>query len=308
MHFSKTCVEKILKNIFYTGKFLWRNKEYQGTHEVIIPKEHLRAVFNREKGGFSRRPKGSLSSFLRCANPECQCQIIYDPKKKVNKTTGETRDFPYYHCSDGKRIHRDAGEKQININEDKIFDQFGIAIGDISITEDLASAISAALRKTHEKAVVAHKRTMESYKHAIKKTEADEDGAYHDLKSRLIEEDFYHRQIQKIRNERRHFEGLLEQSQLIITGAFYETAEKILELAKMAESLWKSRSSQEKVEMLKMVLSNPALDGLNVRYDLNPPFKVLSLMKGNENWCPLVDDYRTAVMESLAQGVDFTLS
>ena len=223
LHFTKPCVEKILKNPFYTGKFLWMGKEYQGNHPQIIPREHLRAVFNRELGRFSRRPKGSMSSFLRCGDVECKCQIIYDPKRKNNKTTGELKVFHYYHCSDGKRIHRDAGEKQVNINEVNIFDQFSLVIRNIAITEDLASAISAALKKTHDKAVAAHKQTMESYKRAIKDTEAKEDTAYQDLKSGLLLEDFYHRQIQKIRNERRHFEGLLEQSQLLITGAFYET-------------------------------------------------------------------------------------
>lgn len=49
-----------------------------------------------------------------------------------------------------------------------------------------------------------------------------------------------------------------------------------------------------------MILSNPVLDGLSVRYDLKKPFAVLAEMKHSEDWCTLVVDYRTAVLEWVA--------
>lgn len=40
-------------------------------------------------------------------------------------------------------------------------------VRDISITEELAAELSKALRKTHEKTVAAHRRTIEGYKLAL---------------------------------------------------------------------------------------------------------------------------------------------
>ena len=111
-----------------------------------------------------------------------------------------------------------------------------------------------------------------------------------------MDKDAYKRSIEKIRNDKRHFERLLEQSQIAITGAFYETSEKILELAKNAESLWKMASPLERLKFLKTILSNQQLDGLNVRYELKKPFAVLAEMKRKDEWCSLIDEYRTAVL------------
>lgn len=54
----------------------------------------------------------------------------------------------------------------------------------------------------------------------------------------------------------------MAETQEAIIGAFYETSEKILELAKNAETLWFSRSPEERVNFLKMILSNQVLDGV----------------------------------------------
>jgi hypothetical protein len=37
-------------------------------------------------------------------------------------------------------------------------------------------------------------------------------------------------------------------------------------------------------EGMRVILSNPILDGTNVRYDLKKPFKLLSEMRGDLKW------------------------
>lgn len=78
----------------------------------------------------------------------------------------------------------------------------------------------------------------------------------------------------------------MAETQEAIIGEFYETSEKILELAKNSETLWFSRSPEERVNFLKMILSNQVLDGVTVRYNLKKPFAVLAAMKKTEEWCP----------------------
>ncbi len=67
-----------------------------------------------------------------------------------------------------------------------------------------------------------------------------------------------------------------------------ESVKSILELATSAKSLWIRKSAQERKEFLNLILSNPILDGVNVRYELKKPFAVLVKMSENpekEDWC-----------------------
>lgn len=109
---------------------------------------------------------------------------------------------------------------------------------------------------------------MDRYRQASLDLERREDELYDDYKKDVMDEDGYRRQLRRVRDERRHYERLLEQAQTSITNTFYETSQRIIELAKDAESLWKERSDQERVEMLKDILSNQRLNGVTIEYEL----------------------------------------
>ena len=126
--------------------------------------------------------------------------------------------------------------KQKNVSVDRILDLFSKPVSEITITDDIAKAVSKALKKAHDKTIMAHKRNMENYKTTIKQTELEEDKAYELLSTGIIDQSMYQRQISSIRNKKRKYEDLLEEGQVLITTKFYETSDRILELAKNSES------------------------------------------------------------------------
>lgn len=303
---SKTGIEGILKNKFYGGTFIWQGEEYKGNHELIIPRKHFKAVHDVDKRTYSRKPSGLLSGFLTCSTPRCGCHILYDPKVKILKSSGEKRTYHYYHCSDGRGIHKDQGQRQINISQRKLLDKFSKPVSEISIGEELAKAVSKALKKAHDKTILAHKRNMEGYRVVIKQTEAEEDKAYELLSLEIIDQPTYRRQIKAIRIKKRQYENLLEEGQVSISTKFYETSDTILELAKSAELFWKEGTDEEKLKFLKKILSNQVLnstgenvDDLTIEYDLIGPLKELAKIKKatpksgflneNKKWCPVAD-------------------
>ena len=64
------------------------------------------------------------------------------------------------------------------------------------------------------------------------------------------------------------------------------TAERVLELAKNAKSLWEARSPSERRDFLERLVCNPRLEGRTVRYDVRKPFDVILKMAGSEGWRP----------------------
>jgi site-specific DNA recombinase len=303
---SKTGIEGILNNKFYGGSFDWQGREYKGKHELIIQKDHFRAVNSKDKKLYTRMPTGLLSGFITCSNAECGCHILYDPKVKKLRSTGEEKTYHYYHCSDGKRVHKENNQKQKNISESKLLDKFKVPVSEIAISEELAKAISKALKKAHEKTLQAHKRNMDGYRVALKETEYEEDKAYDLLTNGTVDQDTYKRQIKIIRDKKSRYIDLLEEGQNFITTKFYETSDRILELANNAESLWNKGTNEEKLNFLKEILSNQklnssveTLDQVTIEYDLRKPFKELVKIKkaipkdgfltSKQKWCPDAD-------------------
>ena len=284
-HYHTGTIERRLKNPFYDGRFEWQGVEYRGKHERLVTPEIFWQV--QETFGMRNpyRKKGAGvfgGGWLKCGHHECGCNVVYDPKKKVIKSTGEEKEFRYYHCTNGRRAHTTM--KGMTIVEDEIWKQFEPAVNAISITEDFAKQLAEALNETQRKAHRAHELEAEEYEAALKGLEGREDRLYDDYVAGVVDQESYRRQIVKVRKDRAHFTGLLRRAQSAVTDVALETAKTILELATNAESLWKMRTPQERKSFLDDLLSNPVLDGTTVRYELRKPFVTLSEMKGDLNW------------------------
>jgi site-specific DNA recombinase len=290
-------IEQRLKNPFYMGRFIWRGIEYQGKHELIIPPA-IFAAAQRAGRGFHRRVFDAehgvfAGGWLRCA--ECGCHIIYDPKKKVARTTGKVTIFHYYHCSNGRMMH--ASQAGLNVNETVIWEQLESAVDAISITPKLATEVANVLNENQKKSASSSARKIADLKDAIKQLEAKEDQAYDNMTCGNIDTEAYRRQVGRFREERKELNSAIQTIQSDMNGAFRETALTTLELCKEAKQLYKTRSTAERADFIKRLVSNPRLNGVNVEFDLKKPFGVLAKITKNENWCALVEEFRTSCID-----------
>lgn len=272
-------VESRLKNKFYRGYFDWEEIEYKGKHELIIPAHILRAV----DASFGKRYKARTETaifgneWLKCS---CGCSVVYDPKVKTNKTTGQAKTYHYYHCTNGKRAHESL--KGMAVAEEVIWKKFGEVVEGITISSELAQRIAEGLNETKEKAIEVTRREMASFKEAQRELERKEDALYQDYHAGVIDKEFFKRNQERIRADRSRYEDLLENRSVAIASAGFDTAQSILELAMSAKTLWENRSVVERRAMLDTILSNPVLDAPTIRYDLKKPFLVLMKIQKNK--------------------------
>lgn len=289
-------VERMLKNSFYAAlqqphdgfisQFEWRGKWYEGKHEPVYTAhewELLQASFGLKAAFRKRKHEGLFSGGplrLTCADPACGCVITYAPKTKPSGV------YPYYRCTDGKHAHADRGEKQINIHEDDLLGQFGRAVDMISITEDLAAVIAKALGETHRKAQRAKVQAAAEYRAQLAAIDARDDRLYDRLDRGEVDSETFKRQRERLRQERDALFEKLRDADRLADDAYLVTAERVLELAKLAKDLWNERSREERRDLLAKLLCNPVLDGRTVRFDLRKPFDVLAKMRGSTGWRP----------------------
>lgn len=283
--YNTSSIERRLKNPFYDGRFIWDGVEYAGKHERIIPAE----IFGKVQETFGlRNPYGKKAGgvfqngWIKCADPACGCHVIFDPRKKHIKATGEEKTYRHYRCTNGKKVH--VTTKGMRVTEEQLIDQFSQAIEEIDILPDFANELLAALNESKEKARRAIKQDISNFSMALKTLEGAEDDLYKDLRRGILDEEGYHRQIASVRSERTRFTNLLEKAQLHINDITGETFKSILQLATDVKSLWKNQSDEERAGLLNKLLSNQVLDGATVRYQLILPLRVLLDMKGNSDW------------------------
>lgn len=283
--FSRTKIERIWNydnsGKFYLGYYDWGGLEHQGKHELFVPQDLARQVIlGKKRRAYGKIDDGVLGGgWIKC---ECGCNIVYDPKAKIIKGTGEKRIYRYYHCSNGKKAHPNL--KGMAVTEDYLFEEFGKAVESFSITEKFASEIVDALNATKNLASKAIRERSEEFQRILKRLD-DKDSKLLDAHlDGVLEKEEYKRQIERVREERRECAQQLEKINLEISDASMETVKSVLELAISAKSLWNEMTPQERREYLDCVLSNRMLDGVSVRFNLYKPFDVISNFKENQNW------------------------
>ena len=128
------------------------------------------------------------------------------------------------------------------------------------------------------------KKQMEGFKIELLILEGKEDIAYLDLKTGLLDETSYQRQIERVRSSRRHFENEIERLTLTISDEAMVSVKKVFELAINAKELYISMNREDRLTYLKKVCSNPTLDGLTLQFQLQSPFARLSNWNENSKW------------------------
>lgn len=278
-------IQRRLQNIFYDSRFQWHGVEYQGKHERIIPQILFWKV--QETFGIRNPIKKNVDalfghSWLTCAEPACGCSIVFDPKQKKIKATGEIKTYKYYRCSNGKRIH--ISMKGRAVSEESIMNQLSGAVRHISIRNDFRDELKDAVNETFNKMSRAVRADIERFKAALAGLRERDNRIFDRYDAGEIDRETYNTQKQRINDEQIQFTNMMEQAQLSINDAGRETVESIIELANNAESLWKHMTAEERRELLDKLLSNQVLDGITVRYEIVKPLRTLAEMKEDSNW------------------------
>lgn len=288
-HYHVSTIDRRLRNKFYRGQFDWQGIEYQGAHELIIPQNVLDQVDESLglKARYTKKQQQGIfgGGWLKCG--ECGCHVLYDPKTKTIKSTGEIKTYHLYHCTNGKGVHQNM--KGLNVKEELIWQGLTTAVDEITISKELAEQIADALNKTHQRACDAVRREIAGFTRALDEIEFRRNKLVDLMMDETLSKEEYRTQVTRLDQERKRLTTILEKAQLSFNGAYLKTAQDVLELATRAKSLWIDRTPSERKMFLERVVSNPMLEGSRVRYELRKPFAVLAGMARSEDWRPLRD-------------------
>jgi site-specific DNA recombinase len=96
-------LHRALTNIFYTGYFNYKSKQYKGSYKPMITLEEfdrVQAILGKIDKAKPQKHDFAFTGFIKCGC--CGCAITASKKMKKIKTTGEYKTYTFYHCTKRK--------------------------------------------------------------------------------------------------------------------------------------------------------------------------------------------------------------
>jgi len=264
---ARSLVAHILRNPFYYGIAFSKRHDlhYEHRYATLISKElfdkvqMLMASKNRNPVHVRKTKTFAFSDILTCAT--CGCSVCVETKKEGK--------YVLYACTNAKHAH-----KRLYVNEKKILAQVAPIFEGIQLTNEQIDQITAFLKAHYEYQSKYHKGRVAELQRHYNELQAKLKRA-HTLRIDLsITQEVYDATLLEVKDQQATIND--ELSELTITDHKYHlTANSVLRLAKRAGELFKRSSPAEKRELLKMVLSNPQLNGKKLEYSIRSPFQAI---------------------------------
>ena len=261
IHHPKSYLERILKNPFYVGFFVWEGRTYKGTHPPLVSNEvfeQVQAVFRGHNRPKYRKHEFAYSGLLRCAYDDC----VVTAELKKGK-------YAYYHCT-GYR-----GKCELPyFREEELGERLGEVLKKVHIPDQVLGPLQKAMIEDRKCSAEHRQHEMERLEHRLTAVRRRIDQAYIDKLDGKISEDFWFRKMEEWQRE--------EQQILMATQGLEEiepervlNSVRILELANKAYSLYVRQNSMERAGLLRTVLSNCHLDAVSVYPTYRKPFDLI---------------------------------
>lgn len=272
---SKSNIEKILKNPFYYGDFIWNGKLYKGNHPSLVSKQ----LFDMVQEAFKQhnRPKQTKRDFafvglLTCG--KCGCDITAEIKKGK---------YVYYHCTFSK-----GRCENTYIREDRLAEKLGEIVKNIQIDNQILEWIIEALKESHKDEKEYHDRQIQTLNTQYKILQNRIDKMYDDKVDGKISEDFWLEKYNQYRQEQEDIELALEKHKNANIN-YIDEGIKILELSQRAHSLYLKQNFREKAKLIRILTSNCTLLNATPYPTYRKPFDLLAKGLSRSNWLPRED-------------------
>lgn len=267
----KSTLHHLLSNLFYCGKFKWREKVYHNAnHEPLVSEEIFEIVQRKlqRKGNPKYRSHNHLfKGMIKCE--ECGCSITAEIQK------GHT----YYHCTHFK----DCSQRKY-VREEKIETQLLDCFDEITIKDkETLELITESLRESHAEEITYHNQVLITLNKRYQTLQNRLDSLYIDkLDGRITLEKYEELEIKFRKEQEETRQELVRHENANIN--YFELGANLLELSSRAKEIYLKRESvDDKRRLLNLIFLNLALKDGFVRKTYKKPFQIIAERVQNEN-------------------------
>ena len=257
-------IARIISNPFYIGRFLWKGKIIQGSHEPILSAELWQKAQEVVCGRNTNKSKEhNVMPFAYKGMFACGvCGRSITAEKAKGK-------YNYYHCTQYKT---NCGQPWVK--EKTIDDEFAKKTELLKISETGVDFVTAALKQSLEEKRAwedtAHNALVSEHMRLRKRM----DTMYEDKLDKKISEADYERRVTEYSSQLQDMEKKINKYNKA-NISYYEFGRKILELAQNAEMLLENASPEEKREFTQFLLSNSTITDGTPNFSLKLPYSAI---------------------------------
>jgi site-specific DNA recombinase len=265
---TKSTIQRIVRNPFYYGAFIWRGKYYaKGDHTPIVSKElwdkcqEVMSRFkNKEMASRYDTLKLAYKGLMLCG--ECGRTIT-----GYKKTKPSGREYVYYRCT---KFKTDCSQQQVS--EKSVDEQIKKSLAIFqNLDNDAIAYVTAGLKLSLDFKGNTEDRIRKSFTFEKEKYHTRLRKLFDEKIDEKITEDFYKEKESEYVQAIKDLEGKIAKYTKADIN-FYKFGSKMLELAKNAPVLFEKALPEEKQEFLSFILSNSSLKDENLRLEYKKPF------------------------------------
>ena len=264
---SRSGIYKIFSNIFYTGDFERNGEQHKGVHEPMITFEEfdrVQILLGRKGQARPQKQEFAFTGFIRCG--ECGCLYTAEKKKKVLKSTGETKYYTYYHCTRRKK-DVDCSQRK-HIREEVLEEQIDDVLSTITILPEFKDWAVEILNKQNDKEIEDRTKVYESHQKALAEAQRQLDNLtrmrYRDIindEEYLKEKKVLQAELTGLQRDRDHVEDRAKD--------WIELTEKTFYFATYARHAFQTGDLKTKKEILMSLGKNVRTKDGKVEIELN---------------------------------------
>lgn len=293
---SRNHIYNILTNPFYYGVMRVKGKLLPHIYEPIIDKALFDCVQDIMIG--NSRPPLKLGigeipymfrGLIRCGT----CGGTITPETHTKKSG---KKFTYLRCSHIKDAHCEQGI----VNENVIMEQLDREVFDkVYMPTHILENLKSNVREHIAKETITNNTTKREINTRLTELKTREDKLFDLYLDGKCAQSTYENKMTAIETERAELKALSEKYDSMNCD-IAEMTENIIEFAANAGNLLKSSCAEQKREILGLLLTNPTLNGKDLRFSIVPPFDMLLKTRDCKTWLAIIDELRQTNFYNIA--------
>ncbi len=267
---STSVIYKIFTNIFYTGMFEWAGKTYKGNHKPMITLEEfdrVQFILGRKGKPRAKTHEFAYTGIIHCK--ECAGMITASEKKKIVKTTGELKNYIYYHCTRKKKDIKCTQKSAITLKE--IEEQIDVKLERYTIHPKFKEWALEILNKNNDKEIENRTKIYETQHKSLVETQKELDNLTRMRYRELIDEEFYIKESEALKGKISKLQEQLRGTESR-ANKWIELTEKTFNFATYARQKFITGTLEQKREILSALGQNFYLKDKIVSIDANEWF------------------------------------
>ena len=277
-------IDYILKNHFYYGEMPSKvnlGKNCKHRYKPLIAKslyeKALAVSTKKNRLPYKNKSKPFIfKGLVVCAN--CGCRI--SPEIKKGKHV-------YYSCSNAKK-----NCERVYVNEKVLLEQLYPSLEGLKISDDQINYLVDGLEKDNN---FKSKYCQQRYEKLIADYEKvkNKSGELLDLLlDKSITRDTYDNKLKELKEKENDLALQIKDFQHEDANAPI-TAKIVLNLAQRTKDIFISSETDEKRQLLQVLLQNCKLEQKNLMFTMKIPFDTVGQYSGHTDWCEILDVFRT---------------